>query len=106
MSVSAVGKDHAGVRSKRQGQFGQVMHRLRKNKVAMIGLGIMIVLIAVALLSPWITPYNYAKTSKANRYTLQEIPRVVRYTWIPTTAPFRMTDRLSMLSAWRLRINV
>ena len=70
MSVTAVGKDHAGVRSKRQGQFGQVMHRLRKNKVAMIGLGIMIVLIAVALLSPWITPYNYAKTSKADRYAL------------------------------------
>ena len=70
MSVTAVGKDHVGVRSKRQGQFGQVMHRLRKNKVAMIGLSIMIVLIVIAILSPWITPYNYAKTSKADRYAL------------------------------------
>ena len=58
----------AGIRTRRQGQFGQVMHRLRKNKIAMVGLVIMILLIIMALLSPYITPYDYAKTSKADRY--------------------------------------
>ena len=38
MSTVAVKKDHEGVRNRRQGQFGQVMHRLKKNKVAMVGL--------------------------------------------------------------------
>lgn len=61
---------NAGVRNRRQGQLGQVMHRLSKNKAAMLGLAIMIVLIMVALLSPWISPYNYAATSKVNRYAL------------------------------------
>ena len=61
---------HVGVRSRRQGQFGQVMHRLRKNKVAMVGLVVLVLLILMAILSPYITPYDYAKTSKANRYAL------------------------------------
>ena len=61
---------NAGVRSRRQGQLGQVMHRLAKNKLAMLGLFVMLALIAVALLSPWITPYDYAATSKADRYAL------------------------------------
>lgn len=59
-----------GVRSRRQGQFGQVMHRLAKNKLAMLGLFVMLALILVALLSPWITPYDYATPSKADRYAL------------------------------------
>ena len=59
-----------GVRNRRQGQFGQVMHRLRKNKVAMVGLVVLLLLIVMALLSPYITPYDYAKTSKADRYAL------------------------------------
>ena len=61
---------NAGVRSRRQGQFVQVMHRLSRNKLAMLGLFVMLALIAVALLSPWITPYDYAATSKADRYAL------------------------------------
>ena len=67
---TAVKDTHAGVRSRRQGQFGQVMHRLRKNKVAMVGLVVLLLLILMAILSPYITPYDYAKTSKANRYAL------------------------------------
>ncbi|MGN0774185.1 MAG: ABC transporter permease [Candidatus Ventricola sp.] len=59
-----------GVRSRRQGQLGQVMHRLSKNRTAMLGLAIMLLMIALALLSPWISPYSYAETSKANRYAL------------------------------------
>ena len=59
-----------GIRNRRQGQFGQVMHRLRKNKVAMIGLVVLLLLILMAILAPYITPYDYAKTSKADRYAL------------------------------------
>lgn len=57
-----------GMRLRRQGQFGQVMHRLRKNKVAMLGLIVILAIILVAVLSPWISPYDYAKTSKTDRY--------------------------------------
>ena len=63
-------QENAGVRNRRQGQLGQVMHRLAKNKLAILGLFVMIALIAVALLSPWITPYDYAATSKSDRYAL------------------------------------
>lgn len=57
-----------GMRLRRQGQFGQVIHRLRKNKVAMLGLIVILAIILVAVLSPWISPYDYAKTSKTDRY--------------------------------------
>lgn len=59
-----------GVRLRRQGQLGQVMHRLRKNKVAMVGLFVLAAIIVLAVLSPWIAPYDYAKTSKTERYAL------------------------------------
>lgn len=66
-------QENAGVRSRRQGQFVQVMHRLSRNKLAMLGLVVMVALIIVALLSPWITPYDYAATSKADRYALPSL---------------------------------
>ena len=59
-----------GVRLRRQGQLGQVMHRLRKNKVAMVGLFVLAAIIVLAVFSPWIAPYDYAKTSKTERYAL------------------------------------
>lgn len=46
-------------RLRKQSQFSQVMHRLRRNKVAMAGLIIIVLLIVVAILSPWIAPYDY-----------------------------------------------
>lgn len=33
--------------------------RLRKNKMAMIGLYVLLILIVIALLTPWIAPYSY-----------------------------------------------
>ena len=58
----------AGDRKRKQGQLGQVMHRLRKNKMAMAGLVIIVFLAAIALLSPWITPYDYTAMDMANLY--------------------------------------
>lgn len=46
---------------KKQSQAQEVWRRLRKNKLAMIGLAIVIILILAAVFAPWITPYDYDK---------------------------------------------
>lgn len=54
-------------KQKQVSEFGASMRRLRKNKTAMIGLGIFLVLLALAILSPWINPYDYAEMNVAER---------------------------------------
>ena len=44
---------------KKQTEFARVMKQLRKNKVAMAGLIVMAAECLLALLSPWIIPYDY-----------------------------------------------
>lgn len=46
-------------KKKKESQFSMVMHRLRKNKAAMIGLCIFILEILVAILATKIIPYGY-----------------------------------------------
>lgn len=46
---------------KRKSNFSVVMHRLKKNKLAMAGLVVIILLFIVALMAPWIMPYDYAE---------------------------------------------
>lgn len=46
--------------SKKKGQFREVWGRLRRNKLAMLGLAIVIILILCAILADWIAPYEYA----------------------------------------------
>ena len=46
-------------KEKKQSQFGAVMKRLSRNKMAMFGLVTLIVLIVLAVLAPWISPYQY-----------------------------------------------
>jgi len=55
-------------RKRKEGQFSQVVHRLRRNKVAMLGLVVLLVLIVAAILSPWITPYDYTKMDMTKMY--------------------------------------
>ena len=45
---------------RRHGQWSDVWKRLMDNKLAMVGLGIIVVLILVAIFSKWIAPYDYA----------------------------------------------
>ena len=45
-------------RRKKQTQFAQIMGRLRKNKVAMGGLIVLIIIILAAIFAPWIAPYD------------------------------------------------
>jgi len=53
---------------KMQSEIGAAMLRLRKNRAAMIGLGIFLLLALLAVLVPYISPYGYAKLSLAERF--------------------------------------
>lgn len=65
-AVAAAPKEK--VRKKKEGQFSLVMKRLRKNKVAMAGLVIILLLFLVAILAPWIMPYPYEEMNMAERF--------------------------------------
>ena len=54
---------------KRQTEFARVMKQLRKNKVAMFGLAVMVVELVLALLSPWIIPYDYTAMDMMNCFS-------------------------------------
>lgn len=47
------------VKPKKTSQFKQVWKRLRKNKLALVGLGIIIVLILIAIFADFIAPYSF-----------------------------------------------
>ena len=51
---------------KKTSQFTEIMKRLAKNKGAMVGLVIIVLMGIIALLSPYITPYPYDKTDFSN----------------------------------------
>ncbi|GIP14857.1 diguanylate cyclase [Paenibacillus montaniterrae] len=42
------------------------MNRLVKNKVAMLGLSIIVLTIVMAIVGPWLTPYSYNQTNLSN----------------------------------------
>ena len=46
---------------KKQSQSREVWRRLRKNKLAMVGLIVAVLLILSAIFAPWLTPYDYDK---------------------------------------------
>ena len=54
-------------KQKQVSEFGAAMRRLAKNKTAMIGLGIFVVLLVLAILSPVINPYDYAAPNVKDR---------------------------------------
>lgn len=55
-------------RRRKEGQLLQVMRRLSRNKSAMLGLGLVLLLVLAAILSPWIMPYDYTKMDILNKY--------------------------------------
>lgn len=55
-------------RHRKEGQMTQVMRRLRKNKTAMIGLTLILLLVVAAILSPWIMPYDFSKMDIKAKY--------------------------------------
>ncbi len=61
-------KGHAAPHKKRQSEFGAVMARLRRNRSAMIGLGIFLALALLAVFAPYVTRYGYAEINMAARF--------------------------------------
>ncbi|MBE6016570.1 MAG: ABC transporter permease [Lachnospiraceae bacterium] len=51
----------AGGKTRKQSQFIEVMRRLMRNKLAVIGMVIFIIYILIAVFAPLLTPYNYAE---------------------------------------------
>lgn len=62
------GRHDQGKKRKKQTQFSQIMGRLMKNKVAMGGLIVLIIIILASIFAPWIAPYdpNYMDYSSLN----------------------------------------
>lgn len=61
--------DHTGkVRKKKEGQLSMVMKRLSKNRLAMAGLVLILILFLLAMLSPWIMPYGYDVMNMTERF--------------------------------------
>ena len=55
-------------RLRKESQLSQIMARLKKNKAALFGLCLIVALLLVAVLSPWISPYDYTKMDIQNMY--------------------------------------
>jgi peptide/nickel transport system permease protein len=48
------------------GQFAEIWQRFRRNRLAMVGLAVVLVLVVVAILSPFITPYDAKEQNLLN----------------------------------------
>lgn len=55
-------------RKKKESQFRQVIKRMSKNKMAMFGLAISVIMIFLALIAPLIMPYEYDKLDMTKRF--------------------------------------
>jgi peptide/nickel transport system permease protein len=55
-------------RTKKESQLSQIMGRLKKNKVAMFGFFLIVILILISLFSPYIMPYDYTQMDMKNMY--------------------------------------
>lgn len=62
------GQTPGKVRRKKESQFAQVMKRMSRNKTAMFGLVITLMVLALAILAPLIIPYPYDKLDMTSRF--------------------------------------
>lgn len=63
MEAKVDNKNKARVRNKKRSQWVEVGRRLKKNKAAMFGLAIILILIFTAIFADFIAPYDYAEQS-------------------------------------------
>lgn len=56
------------VRRRKQSQIGEIWHRLKKNKVAVVCLFIILAIVIIAILAPVIAPYPYDKQDYTKIY--------------------------------------
>lgn len=55
-------------RAKPSSELSAAMHRLGRNRTAMVGLTIFLILFALAVLAPWIMPYDYQSIDLQARF--------------------------------------
>ena len=55
-------------KAKKKGRLGEVWHQFKKNKMAILGMIIVILLIIVAIIAPLIAPYSYDTQDLANSF--------------------------------------
>lgn len=58
---------------KKQNEFNRVITQLKKNKIAMLGLIVLIIEIILAILSPYISPYGYAEMDMTSCFALPSL---------------------------------
>lgn len=61
-------KDTARTKRKSNGQFAVALKQFRRNKTAMIGLIILVILIFACLNESWLTPYEFDATDIRNKF--------------------------------------
>ncbi len=59
----------AGRKLKKSSQLKYIAGRLKRNKLAVAGLIIIIIMTLVAIFSPWLAPYQYDKTDLSNMFS-------------------------------------
>lgn len=57
----------AGSKDKKRSQWGDIWKRLRRNKLAMVGLAIVVLLVLVVIFADVIAPYDYAAQDPTSR---------------------------------------
>ncbi len=55
------------MRTRKKSQFGEIWHRLRRNKLAMLGMAIVFLLVFVAVFADVLAPYDYTAANFAER---------------------------------------
>lgn len=53
---------------KRRSRFGEIWHQFKKNKFAVIGLVIVVIVLLVAIFAPFLAPYSYDTQDLLNAY--------------------------------------
>lgn len=65
--------DEQIVRLKKRSYFGEIWHRLKKNKLSMACLIFLVILLLAIALVGVVSPYNYAETDLVNRFQLPSL---------------------------------
>ena len=53
-------------KKKKQNQVLVVLHRLKRNKMAMVGLFVITLMVLASVFAPWIAPYGYEQQDLYN----------------------------------------
>ena len=60
---AVLGLPRAAARPRSRSPASEAWRRLRRNRLAMLGAALLVVIVGVAAATPWIAPYSYEKTN-------------------------------------------